>query len=228
MKKYYIPTVALFNNICANNKTNTVSDIAKTLNNTYRYTVVHDELKITQSLNDYKELESYKREVEESIKKANDEGSAELQKHYKRYQELTQSNASKAELEDCASKIQHQTTISENKIKLLQDEFQMKLTNKVENIRKTVKEAIANITKKIAEQIKNNRKSTDNIIVVSENRDNVLGLSDDVLESFDITDLVINYLEGQGKISNKKSTAKTIRNSKANNNKNNINNNKRR
>ena len=229
MKKYYIPAVVLFNNIHGNNlsaKPKNVGEISKFLKNTIKYSVVHNELVITQSLNAYKELESYKLETEENVKKANDEASQILQKYYGEYQELTKNNASQTELETCMAKIQKQTNISENKIKLLQEEFQMKSIEKVNAIRDTVKEAIENITNKIVKELKDSYKSTDNIIVVSENRDNVLGLSADSLNNIDITDLVIKYLEEKGKISNKKQIGSGSRNNSRNSRNNSKNNNR--
>ena len=225
MKKYYIPAIVVLNNIHgnnmdvkSNNKAKNLKEISNLLKNTYRYTVVHNELKITQSLNAYKELETYKMETEENIKKANDEARITLEKYYQEYQELMKNNASQSEQEACAAKIQKQTNISENKIKLLQDEFQMKSFEKVNLIRDTVKEAIEVVCSKIIKELKETHKSTDNIIVVSENKDNVLGLTTDDLNNIDITDFVIKYLEEKGKITNRKYSNNSSRNSSKNNN----------
>lgn len=224
MKKYYIPAIVVLNNIHGekidsktNNKAKDLKEISNLLKNTYRYTAVHNELKITQSLNAYKELETYKMETEENIKKANDEARITLEKYYQEYQELMKNNASQSEQEACAAKIQKQTNISENKIKLLQDEFQMKSFEKVNLIRDTVKEAIEVVCARIVKELKETHKSTDNIIVVSENRDNVLGLTTDNLNNIDITDFVIKYLEEKGKITNKKYSNNNTRNSNKNN-----------
>lgn len=222
-----MPAIVVLNNIHgnnmdvkSNNKAKNLKEISNLLKNTYRYTVVHNELKITQSLNAYKELETYKMETEENIKKANDEARITLEKYYQEYQELMKNNASQSEQEACAAKIQKQTNISENKIKLLQDEFQMKSFEKVNLIRDTIKEAIDVVCSKIIKELKETHKSTDNIIVVSENRDNVLGLTTDDLNNIDITDSVIKYLEEKGKITNRKYSNNSSRNSSKNNNRN--------
>lgn len=220
-----MPAIVVLNNIHgnnmdvkSNNKAKNLKEISNLLKNTYRYTVVHNELKITQSLNAYKELETYKMETEENIKKANDEARITLEKYYQEYQELVKNNASQSEQEACAAKIQKQTNISENKIKLLQDEFQMKSFEKVNLIRDTIKEAIEVVCSKIIKELKETHKSTDNIIVISENRDNVLGLTTDDLNNVDITDSVIKYLEEKGKITNRKHSNNSSRNSSKNNN----------
>ena len=225
MKKYYIPAIVVLNNIHgdindakSNNKGKNLKEISNLLKDTYRYTVVHNELKITQSLNAYKELETYKMETEENIKKANDEARMTLEKYYLEYQELVKNNASQNEQEACAAKIQKQTNISENKIKLLQEEFQMKSFEKVNLIRDTIKEAIDVICNRLVKELKETHKSTDNIIVVSENRDNVLGLKNDDLNNIDITDSVIKYLEEKGKITSKKYSNNNSRNSIKNSN----------
>ena len=222
-----MPAIVVLNNIHgnnmdvkSNNKAKNLKEISNLLKNTYRYTVVHNELKITQSLNAYKELETYKMETEENIKKANDEARITLEKYYQEYQELVKNNASQNEQEACAAKIQKQTNISENKIKLLQDEFQMKSFEKVNLIRDTIKEAIEVVCSKIIKELKETHKSTDNIIVISENRDNVLGLTTDDLNNVDITDSVIKYLEEKGKITNRKYSNNSSRNSSKNNNRN--------
>lgn len=231
MKKYYIPAIVVLNNIHGNNmnvkfnnKIKTVKEISDFLKNTYRYFVCHNELKITQSLNSYKELETYKIETEENIKKANDEARITLEKYYQEYQELVKNNASQSEQEACAAKIQKQTNISENKIKLLQDEFQMKSFEKVNLIRDTIREAIEVICGRIGKDLKETHRSTDNIMVVSENRDNVLGPTSDDLDNIDITDLVIKYLEEKGKITNKKYSNNSSRSSNKNNSRNTNNN----
>jgi len=220
MKKYYIPSIVVLNNIHgtnmdlnANNKAKNLKDVSNILKNTYRYKVVHNELKITQSLNAYKELEAFKIETEENIKKANDEARVTLEKYYQEYQELVKNNASQNDQEACAAKIQKQSNIAENKIKLLQDEFQMKSFEKVNSIRDTIKEAIEVICNRLVKELKETHKSTDNVVVVSENKDNVLGLTNDSLNNIDITDFIIKYLEEKGKISNKKYSNNGSRNS---------------
>ena len=135
------------------------------------------------------------------------------EKYYQEYQELVKNNASQSEQEACAAKIQKQTNISENKIKLLQEEFQMKSFEKVNLIRDTIKEAIDVICNRLVKELKETHKSTDNVIVVSENKDNVLGLTNDSLNNIDITDFIIKYLEEKGKISNKKYSNNGSRNS---------------
>ena len=235
MKKYYVPAIVALNNIhgdtinANNNNSNSkknLNEVSKFLKNTYRYAVVYDELKITQSLNDYKELETYKVDTESEIKKINDEARTKLEAYYKEYQELMKNNASQSEQEACVAKIQKQTSFAENKIKIIQEDFQTKTAEKVSEIRNTVKRALEYICGKVAAELKKEHKSTDRVIVVAENKDNVLGLETGDLNSIDVTDFVIIHLEEKGKIStgkhvhnsakksNKKSNNSTTRNKK--------------
>ena len=210
MKKYYVPAIVALNNIhgdtinANNNNSNSkknLNEVSKFLKNTYRYAVVYDELKITQSLNDYKELETYKVDTESEIKKINDEARTKLEAYYKEYQELMKNNASQSEQEACVAKIQKQTSFAENKIKIIQEDFQTKTAEKVSEIRNTVKRALEYICGKVAAELKKEHKSTDRVIVVAENKDNVLGLETSDLNSIDVTDFVIIHLDEIGNIS---------------------------
>ena len=213
MKKYYISGIILLNSINnikinaeAATKSKTIKELADLGGKIHRYSYVHDETKITTSLDAYVAFETLKLETEQNIRKANEDGRAILEKYYNEYKELSSKNASESELQACASKIQKQSEISENKVRLLQEEFQMESYNTANSIRETVKEAVEVVCSRIHKNLEANHKSTDIIIVSSENRDNLLGLTKDQLDSIDITDLVIEYLKEKGKISKKKSS----------------------
>ena len=198
MKRYYVPMMLVLNNAYSNNVTKnktTYDNVVNTLKNTKVYNVFYDEIKITEQLAAYLELESMKTNNDVEIRKHSDEGGKQLQKMYTEYQKLAEAKADSKKLENYYKKIQVMTQSIEQEIQAIQQKFQVASSNKIEEIRRIVDDAVQYVCSQIKQKYKKASNQFDNIIVYAIDKSFVKGINDQELVSLNITDEILNYLK---------------------------------